>query len=164
MKAIDDRLFKVADQDLFLLERVDVFSQKLAVYMRQPLRIDGASGGWITSDGATLVGPAEFLRSRPTVEITGTTILFDLYGQEWNVRAQLLIPGQPAKDVVSTITPPAGHYTIRLTLDPNSLPPTGDVRLHFALDKFFVPKDVHVNSDTRHLSIMKPQRVIAFRR
>lgn len=162
MKVIEDRLLRAADQNLLLLERINVFSQKLALYMRQPLRIEGASGDWITSDGATLVGPAELLRAKPKVEISGRTILFDLYHNKWSVRAQLLVSGQAAKEIFATITPPADHYTIELRLDPESLPANGDVQIHFGLDGFFVPKDAHINDDTRHLSIMKPQRIFAF--
>jgi hypothetical protein len=164
MEKVEPRLLEAAEHDLVLMETVNAFSQKLAVYMRPTLLIEGVSGGWITSDGATLVGSAELLRARPKVELSGRTILFNVYGNHWGVRAELLVPGQAPKDISAIITPPAEQYTIELPLDPDSLPAKGDVRIHVALDKFFVPRDIHLNSDPRRLSIMAPQRIVALER
>ena len=164
MKAIQNRLFEEARRNLLLMERTEVFSQKLAVYMRPSLRMEGASGDWITSDGAVVVGPAELLRARPKVELSGRTILYNSYGNRWNIRSQLLLPGQAPRNLDATITPPAENYTIELRLDPDLLPANGDVRIHITLDKSFVPKELGLSDDTRHLSIMKPGRIVALER
>lgn len=161
MRAIDPKLFAAAEGNLILWKHVDVFSQRLAIYMKVPIRIDGTSGEWITKDGATLTGPADVLRRRPRIELSGRTIRFEVYHGQWSVTAQLLLPGQPPRDVRATITAPAERYAISLWLNPDDLPASGYVSIHFALDKFFVPKEIGENGDTRALSIMAPERISA---
>lgn len=161
MLSAENGLFASAQQNLVPVREFEAFSQHLALYMRLPLKLEGNSGEWITSKGADLVGPVELLRQRPHLELGGRTIHVEFFQGNWAVRAQLLAPGQPPKDIPATITAPADNYTISIQVNPADLPAHGNVKVHFALDKYFVPKEIHDGVDTRQLSIMAPQQMTA---
>jgi hypothetical protein len=165
MKALEGKLFAIAKQDLMLVDTVDLSSEHLDVYMRPSLRLEGTGGSnWLTTDGATIVGPAELLQKRPTIKLEGPLESHQNYNQGWSVKAALLSPDGAAHYVPATITPPGDHYEIDVHLDPAMLPRSGTVKVHFAVDKYWVPRDQRVNEDTRRLTIPTPTRVAAVAR
>ena len=163
MKELYPKVRAAAEQQLVPIRRVEAFSQRLTLYMRVPLRVEGASGGWITSSGLVIVGPGELLREYPTIVLRGRNILFERLGNSLGVRAQLQTPGQPPKDLPATITPPGPEYSLRIHLDKADIRTDQEVQVKILFDKYWVPKEVGLNEDTRQLVIMAPTEARATR-
>jgi hypothetical protein len=131
--------------------------------MRVPIRVEGASGGWITSSGLVVVSPGELLRHLPTIELRGQNTLFEHFGRGLHVRAQLANPGQPPRDVAATMTPPGPEYRILVHLDKADIRTDQDVHVKILFDEYVVPKDVGAFDDLRQLVVATPTQVRAIR-
>jgi hypothetical protein len=164
MKQLYPTVRAAAEQQLVQIRHLEVFSQQLTLYMRVPLLLDGASGGWITSSGVVVRGPGELLLEHPTIELSGHTILFEHFGNSLHVRAQLMTSGQSAKEVPATITPPGPEYSLVIHLDKSDIRTDQEVRVKVLFDKYVVPKEVGFNDDPRQLVIMTPTQVRAIRK
>ena len=121
MKELYPKVRAAAEEQLVPIRHFEAFSQRLTLYMRVPLRLEGASGGWITSSGLVVIGPGELLREHPTIELRGQNILFEHLGNSLTVRAQLQSPGQPPKNVPATITPPGPEYSLVIHLNKSDI-------------------------------------------
>jgi len=161
MKELYPKVRAAAEQQLIPIRHFEAFSQSLTLYMRVPLRLEGVSGGWITSRGVVVVGPGEMLRDHPTIELRGRNALFEHLGNSLSVRAELQTPGQPPRDVPATITPPGPEYSLVIHLDNADIRADQDVRVKLMFDKYWVPRDVGLNEDTRQLVIMAPTQLRA---
>ena len=127
---------------------------------RQWLRLSGQTAdGWITSEGLTLDVPGEWVRLRPIIQLSGLTTLFEQLGGNLIVNTKLYLAGQSPKKVPATINSSAGHYALRVELNPAELPSDGEVHLKISFDKYFVPIELDLNSDARRLVIRMPEKV-----
>ena len=127
---------------------------------QQWLHVSGQTlDGWITSEGLTLDVPGEWVKIRPIIQLSGRTILFEHPGGNPNVNATLYLAGQSPKEVPAKIDAHAGHYALRIKLNPADLPFDGEVHLKIAFDKYFVSHDSGLNSDARRLVIRMPEEV-----
>ena len=151
------KLKDLAEHGLLGVGRFHLFSQDVTLYVRPTLSLQGDSGGWITSDGVILSGLTEDLRLRPVVELSGTTILSENLGSTLQVRVSLLDEDQTREESVTTIKP-SPQYRIMFRVNPDTL--TGSLtRLRLSFDKFFVPKEIGLNPDTRKLVLLKPDKI-----
>jgi len=126
----------------------------------QSLRLSGqAADRWITSEGLTLDVPGEWVRLRPIVELSGRTILFEHLGGKLNVDAKIQFREQAPEEVPATIEASGDHYVLRIELNPADLRPDREVHVRISFDKYFVPEEFGLNSDTRRLVIMMPETV-----
>jgi len=100
---------------------------------------------WITSKGLALDVPGEWVRLRPTIQLSGRTIRFEHLGGKPSVNAKLHLEGQPPKEVHATIEASADHYVIRIELNPADLRSDGEVHLEISFDKLIMmPEEVRL--------------------
>jgi hypothetical protein len=129
-------------------------------FQLQSLRLSGQTPDrWITSEGLTLEMPGEWVQHRHAIELSGRTILLELLSGKLNVDAKIDFVGRPPEEAPATIEEFADHYVLRIELNPASLRPHGEVHVRISFDKYFVPEEFGLNSDTRRLVIMMPETV-----
>ena len=83
----------------------------------------------------------------------------ELLSGKLNVDAKIDFVGRPPEEAPATIEEFADHYVLRIELNPASLRPHGEVHVRISFDKYFVPEEFGLNSDTRRLVIMMPETV-----
>ncbi len=147
------------------LMRLRVFridSGEVTVYVRPEVALEGLSGEWITPAGVRLRLPSEELgqlraSGKTALVLEGADNLTAL-PQPPVASARLEGPGgEPGNvDCPAGYTRPApGTYRIRIDL--GAVPPGADAVVDLRLDgAFFVPKEVGINDDTRHLIVTRP--------
>jgi len=128
--------------------------------MRPSLRVEPTYPDWLGEDGTTLYGGTAELRQFPSITLRGTTnggVHFPDDGH--TVAATLEIEGHAPMPVPATYADTNGQYTIHLSFPPldTSNDVVAAIRLHF--NRFFVPKDLGINDDTRHLVVNPPTSV-----
>ncbi|HEY3341693.1 MAG TPA: hypothetical protein VGK81_06730, partial [Anaerolineae bacterium] len=140
------------------------------LYMRPSVQIVGDSAGWITSQGLMLVATAETLRVRPNIELGGTTILAEHLRGKTTMKAEVTTSNgegefvaAPATFDLSVVPKGASQYKAVIHLGSIKIPAEGNVRVKVSFDKFFVPKEIGLNADTRHLVVMTPKQVLLLR-
>jgi hypothetical protein len=163
MKQIGPELHATAECYMVPLRHFQVFAHHFTLYMRPSVKVLGDSGGWITSQGLTLVAPAKILRRWPNIQLGGTTILAEHLGGI-RMRAQFETSDGKAGEVPVEFTLPlvaeqATQYKAAIHLDPTKLATDGDVKVKLSFDRFVVPRDIGFNADTRKLVMMTPKKV-----
>jgi len=130
------------------------FEQEVTLYVRPTLKIEGASGGWITSAGLLLSAPSRVLRVRPRIELVGQTP--PQYLKKIPGIVSTLTRNAESVRVPTTIEASEGRYRIVISVDAKDLTDEGTARIRVAFDTFFVPKDMGINEDARQLVMMSP--------
>jgi hypothetical protein len=115
--------------------------------------------GWLTSEGVKLDVPGEWVRLRPIIQLSGRTILYEHLDGNLKLNATLYLAGQSPKEVPATIYADAGHYALRIKLNPADLPSDGEVHLEMSFSKYLVSKESGLNLGARRLVIMLPFEV-----
>ena len=131
----------------------------MAIFVRPSARVEGGSGGWLTSAGATIRAPALALKSRHHIVLEGQTILSDQIGGKLRVVARLLTAAEP-HDLPTQVSPITANYRIVIDLEGQSLPSEGWVDIALSFDRYFVPRERGINGDGRQLVIMTPTNVL----
>jgi len=159
MKRCHPKMLAAAEHFLIPVRHIEVFSHRFTLYIRPSLRLSGESGDWITSDGFVLEGLGQWVRLRPKIELKGPATLFDRLGNRLAVRAQLYVTGQHPIEAPASITVSGGEYTLSIKLSPTEIPADTDVQVRVSFDRYFVPKELGLNSDTRRLVISVPDQI-----
>src|SRR5262249_17257154 len=115
-------------------------------------------GGWLQSQGCVLSGPAELLRQRPIIRLRGPNGSAGyLGGRLPGVRATVPpAAGSLGGAMPSSLSPEGDDYVLEVTLAPRGLPEHGPVEVRLSFDRWFVPKELGLNEDTRQLVIPAP--------
>jgi hypothetical protein len=163
MRQKERELHAAADEFMLPLRHYQVYGDGFTLYMRPSAQVSGDSGGWITADGLTLTVDAKVLKERPRIELSGTTILAEHLGKV-SLNARVVREGRqpyeaPAEFQLTVAPNHANPYQAVVSIDRNQLPDSGEVRIKLSFDKFFVPKKIGLNDDTRQLVIMSPTQV-----
>jgi hypothetical protein len=158
MESYYPQLLKAAEKDFVPDRSFYFFGQDVTLYFRPTLRMTGDSGGWITSAGIKLYQTASVLRERPIVELSGETMLFEHLTPLVPMVAEVS-GAQGVIQEIRTSVKAERSYRITIALDKAHLPSSGDVQIHLQFGKYFIPKEVGYNEDTRQLVFMAPQRI-----
>jgi hypothetical protein len=158
MEALRPKLLAFSEQAFIPLQRLHVFDRDVTLYIRPSLKIAGNSGGWLTSKGMTLTGSSTVLQTRPHIELTGQSN-FGYLGGVPGVRAQLLLPDQAPRDIPASLVASGEDYRMTIDVSPEDLPAASPVQILVRFDRFFVPKEIGLNEDTRQLVIRTPSGV-----
>jgi hypothetical protein len=153
-------VIEASNKQLMALRQFRIFGRDVTLYARPSLRLEGDSGGWITSQGLSLHSLGDVLRSRPRIELLGH--FFPQFLKRIpQVTARLVFPGstEPLPISASLAFPSANEYHMTLSLDPKGLPSNGPVQIQVGFDTYFVPKDLGINEDTRELVVPTPTTI-----
>jgi hypothetical protein len=130
------------------------------VFVKPIVRISGASGPWITSDGITLNIHTEDLNRWPFIVLEGAA-LYDALGGVPRVSAAVvdISSGRLTGPAVTAEFTRAGD-TYRVSIDARALSNgnTKEISMRLTFDRFFVPSKLGMNADTRELVVMAPIR------
>jgi hypothetical protein len=158
MDALRTTLKAVCDRDFLSLGRFRAQGRELVLYARPSLRLEGDSGGWITSNGLTLRGSSGVVRAFPTIELTGTSPVRFL-PETLRVTAETTVANQVPRRVPARATISGPSYRIVLELDPRQIPEDVPLEIRVRFDYYFVPKQLGLNDDTRKLVLRTPDEV-----
>lgn len=160
MEALRPKMLEICNREMIPLRETSFFGRRVRLYMRPSLRVEPTWSDWMGEDGTTLHGDTAELRQFPSITLRGTTfpkVHFPDGSQ--TVAATLEIEDHPPLPVPATYADTNGQYTIHLSVPPldTSTDVVAAIRLHF--NRFFVPKELGVNGDTRHLVVNPPNSV-----
>jgi hypothetical protein len=158
MQEVRPRLAALCRERFVPLQRFHFYWTDVVLYARPAVKVEGASGGWITSQGCTLTGRARMLRAFPHIELAGQAPA-DRLPTVPGVRAVLQSPGEVPTPVLAALTFSGNAYRLTLTLDPRKLPADGPATVQLGFDGSFVPRDLGLNGDTRQLVVRAPSQV-----
>jgi hypothetical protein len=162
MQEIRPKILEVCDTSFVLLQRFHIFDREAVLYVRPQVTVAGSSDGWVTSKGLTVTGSTRLIRERPRIEIRGKTN-FAYLSKIPAVSAKLRRPDQAPKEVSSSfqrVSPSGEDYRIILDLESADLDGDVPLQVDVSFDTYFVPKDVGLSSDTRHLVVMAPRDIV----
>ena len=140
-----------------LLGSYRVYGRDVDVYVRPSFAISGLSGGWVTSQGMTLLVPAIFAQPSAKLLLKGTSN-FDWLPPDIQVSAKLLEPGGEGRSLVADFSATEQNYSIQITL-PAELPDLDNeemLRIKVSFSDYFIPSELGINKDTRQLVIRTP--------
>jgi len=163
MKALYPRLLAAAEEHLVPIRHLEAFSKRLTLYMRVPIRLEGVSGGWITSNGFDVISPGTLLRHFPTIELRGQNTLSEDARHSVRLRARLAGPGEAPRDVAATITFDGPEYTLLIHLNQADIQPDRDAQVKILFDRYAVPEDTGASDGARQRVIAAPTQLRALR-
>jgi hypothetical protein len=127
---------------------------------RESVRLSGQTcDGWITSEGLTLEIPGKWVRVRSIVQLSGRATFVNRLGGKLNVTATEYFAGRSPQEVPATIDASPADYTLRIELNAADLSSDREVHLRILFNKYFVPSEFGLNSDTRRLVIAIPEKI-----
>ncbi len=162
MQTLRPQLLRLCERSFVPVGHYHIFSEEVTLYKRPCVRVEGAEpDGWITDRGLAFRGACAELRSFPHVELSGNSFMTVLPHCP-KVQARLITASPPESLVFPAALTSAGDtYSIKIDLDPASLPRAGEAEIQLDFDTWFVPKDANPDScDTRRLVILKPNSVM----
>jgi hypothetical protein len=148
-------MWERASKKMILLRKFDYNGHEMALFAKLAVRIIGESGGWLTSDGATLDLPCGVIAGKHALTMGGHTILSEFFQNHLIVTASVITAGSVQR-LPDTPIPVTDRYQIRLNLSNASIPPGGMCEIKIGFDRYFVPNEHAVNSDPRKLVIQIP--------
>ena len=157
MRALRPWLEAYCAREMELLDECDVLGNRVRLYARPAFAISGDSGGWITSAGLTLTAPRTFLARRRRGLVEGAINL------HWLGRVPGVSVTVGGEAVPASLEVAGGRYRLRFTLDPARVPAGEEVRVQVRFDTSFVPREIGLNADTRHLVAYPPDRAVLLR-
>ncbi|MGD0616382.1 MAG: hypothetical protein ABSB67_01850 [Bryobacteraceae bacterium] len=158
MIAIKADLLATATASMAPLTKLSFGGRDITIFVRSGARVEGDSGGWLTSAGATVIAPVITLRSHRYIVLQGRTIFPDQIGGRLRVSARLLSAAE-SQSLPTLVSPISASYKIVIDLRGQTLPSDGLVDIALSFDRYFVPKERGINSDDRQLVIMTPTDV-----
>ena len=147
---------------MFPLGEFHIYDRHLVLYARPGLVTEGNDFGWITRDGFTIQAPGAALRAHPNIRLVGRSPMAYLGGRLPGVRATLTVRGRPSLEVPVHIANSQDAYCIGVDVPPEvspNLPAMEAARIHLSFDRDFVPREIGINEDPRHLVLTAPESV-----
>ena len=140
---------------LLLADNID--GLPISVYVRASVKIRGISAGWITSSGLTIDVDASQLARWPHIELDGPAPDYAKLGGIPQPHATLPAPGQDTELALPvTIEVSDNKYAISIDAYAAASTPAGKKSIQLTFDRYFVPKNIGLNSDTRELVLPAP--------
>jgi hypothetical protein len=154
MDGMRPRLRAVCEQEFVYLGRYTIAGNPHLLYARPALRPRSRYPDWLSREGLTLDGRTDVLRRFPVIQLTGRCEP-QLLRNAPGVRAVL----ENGEEVPARMEYRGNQYQLRVQVDPAALPADNRVSLRLSFDRWFVPRDIGVGTDTRELVVWKPQEV-----
>jgi hypothetical protein len=160
MEALRPKMLAICDSEMIPLRETSFFGRRVRLYMRPSLRVEPTWADWLGEDGTLLYGNTAELRQFPSITLRGATFGNVHFPDDGHTLAATLeIEDRPPMPIPATYADTNGQYTIHLSIPPLDTPSdvVAAIRLHF--NRFFVPKELGVNDDIRHLVVNPPNSV-----
>jgi hypothetical protein len=155
MIAMEQELWTEAKKRMSLFRNVSYNGHEMAIYAKAAVRVEGASGDWLTADGASLVAPCKLLAGKKSLVAAGSTIFPEMISNGLGVRATLKsVAG--TRPLATDVSPVTSKYSIKIDLRDANISPDGSCEISLAFDRYFVPKERGINADPRKLVIEAP--------
>ena len=149
-----DDMWRWTNANLLPLYETNIGGIPYRVFRKATFTLEGESVGWVTSRGLTLLANRSDLERWPVFVLEGNADLGPLGGVP-QPRAILAGDSASAIDLPAFIGVTAGHY--RITIDGRAAAgPSGQARVRLTFDRYFVPKQLGINEDTRELVVRTP--------
>jgi hypothetical protein len=135
---------------------INLAGHRVGVYLRPQVKLEGDSGGWLTSAGATLRVPRQWLRGKRGLVLEGRTLHAEQLKGPLGGKAVVKESGQELPVYVSPVTP---DYRIEIDTGAVATGGEGDVAVELTFDRYWVPQEAGVSPDSRKLVISTPREV-----
>jgi hypothetical protein len=130
----------------------------LEVFVKPVVKISGVSGDWVTSAGLIIEVEARDLAKWPFIVLEGAAIYHLLDGQLQPRAAVINAAGQPGNELPTTFERDGTRYVVTINAGAAALASHIPARIQLMFNRFFVPRTLGLNSDTRELVILAPVR------
>ncbi len=152
MKRLLPKLREYCRRHMELVGSYEAYGHQVELYERRTLGYRHESGGVVTSDGLTLTGARAVIRKAPRVRLKGRIDTRSLGGtpRVWARRAQT------REEVPATITVDRNDYTIEFRVPEAWRAGDGELEVQLLFDRYFVPKAIGMNDDTRRIVCFTP--------
>jgi hypothetical protein len=152
-----DELAAWTKQNRSLLISAEIQGIPYQVFVKPLVTLQGISAGWITNSGITIKVGADDLNRWPVIVFTGE-INTQALGGVPHPRALAVAPiGGAGAELPATLKQDGPHYEIAIDARSLGSQSASPVKIALTFDRFFVPKDIGISSDTRKLVVQAPQ-------
>jgi hypothetical protein len=152
-----DELWEWTNNNRMLLLSDKIDGLPYSVFVRPLVTIRGVSAGWITSSGLNIDVDASELARWPYIELGGPASDYARLGGIPQPHATLSASGQDAKPALPvTIEVTDNKYRIVIDVHAAASTTAGKRSIALTFDRYFVPKTMGLNSDTRELVLLAP--------
>jgi hypothetical protein len=157
MQALRPKLLEFCDREMLPLRETSLFGRRVRLYFRPSVRLESPYPDWLSEEGVALHGEAAVLRQFPVITLRGPAFdRFHFPNDDRNVSATSEIDGQPTVPIPVTFSETNGQYTLHLFVPPLSGADDSPVTIRLKFNRYFVPKELGINGDTRHLAVRPP--------
>jgi len=139
------------------LTSFEIFGVPHHVFVRPSLKLSGARGDWVTSDGLVLEADASHLAARPFIVLSGDANFRWLGGEPKPSAVILDEAGAPGPALPAMLRATNGRYEVVIDARPRAAAARGPIRIALTFDRFFVPSELGLNTDTRKLVVRAPE-------
>lgn len=135
------------------IDEILVNDHVVGIYVKPRAKVDGASGGWVTSKGLGIRLLRDTLVGKPFLVIKGSTIFSEQLkgGLEGTVTE---LGSRKALSAKTSLLPTS--YTVEVDLQGHVFPPGKWIDLELKFDRFFVPRKAGISPDDRELVVLAP--------
>ena len=151
-----EEIVALAKENLQRIGGAIIGDHKLGIYTRALVRIEGESGGWLTSAGIRIHLKAEWLRGKKGLFLEGKTLYPETLHGALGGKATLAGTGKEVPIYFSPLTP---NYRIEIDLREVDVSQEGDIEVLVKFDRHFVPRKERISPDDRELVISAPNRI-----
>lgn len=151
-------LFEEKIKKMAKLGNYSFFGKHIEVYTRPRANflITGISGGWLLPDTTRLRIPADVARRTSVAIISGEGVPSYVKGLSMSISADDF--SQSRVGMTSVMLMDEARYAIYWAWDERQQDEDKPLSIHLQFDKYFIPKDLGINEDTRKLVLPAPQR------
>ncbi len=138
------------------IDEVLINDHVVGVYVKPRAKVEGISGGWITSRGIRIKVLRDWLPGKQYLLMKGSTIFTEQLKGQLNTSVIDLGSGEalPVRIALQST-----DYTIEVDLRGHSFAPGKWVELELKFDRFFVPRKAGVSPDDRELVVLAPSAI-----
>jgi len=156
MASVEPEIRKWANDHLIFRARFHFDSQTVDVYTKQHITVGGISGDWLLARGTYVSLRPRELKPDQVVVLRGPETDRNVLPIQPSIAATADIPGRKQIPVPAFFRRLDRQYEI--VIDPTALRDLPDDIIDVTLDfdRYFVPKEVRMNSDSRQLVVRAP--------
>ncbi len=154
------KMRELCDREMLPLQETAAFGQRVRLYMRPTLHAEAQYGDWVGEDGLTVHTTTDVLRRFSGITMQGSTFpSFHFADNGGEVTAMIETEGQQPLAAPAQFSETNGRYTIHVAIPSLATSSNEETTIRVRFSRFFVPKELGVNDDTRRLVVRPPDSV-----